>query len=190
MRGVISDVVRLPDGTYLRPVAPTDVEALADAYRRNRAHLRRWEPSRAESYFTADGQLVRFQAQSRLRDERRLMAWVLADGDRIVGAVTLSQVTFGAFRSASLGYWVDVDRTGAGLATSAVAEVCRLARHRLGLHRLEASTMLENEPSARVLGKCGFEPIGVAPRYLWIDDAWRDHRLYQRVLHDEPPSDW
>lgn len=187
---MISDVVQLFDGTYLRPVTLDDAEPLADGLRRNREHLRPWEPSRADSYFTAEAQLARIQAQLRLCDERRLAPWVLADEDRIVGVVTLSQLTYGAFRNASLGYWVDADRTGAGLATAAVAEVCRLARDRMELHRVEASTMLTNGASARVLTKCGFVPIGVAPRYLWVDDAWRDHRLYQRVLHDEPPAAW
>ena len=187
---MISDVVQLPDGTYLRPVAMRDAEALAAAHVRNRAHLKPWEPTRQESYYTAEGQVSRVGAQLRLSEEGRAVPWVLASGDQIVGGVTLSHVVRGPWRNANLGYWIDVDHTGAGLATAAVTEACRLARDRLELHRLEASTMLANEPSARVLAKCGFEPIGVAPRYLWIDDAWRDHRIYQRILHDEPPTSW
>jgi hypothetical protein len=26
----------------------------------------------------------------------------------------------------------------------------------------------------------------MAPEYLFIDDAWQDHNLYQRILHDRP----
>jgi [ribosomal protein S5]-alanine N-acetyltransferase len=28
--------------------------------------------------------------------------------------------------------------------------------------------------------------FGIAPRYLFIGGCWQDHRLYQRILHDNP----
>jgi ribosomal-protein-alanine N-acetyltransferase len=28
----------------------------------------------------------------------------------------------------------------------------------------------------------------MAPRYLHIDGQWRDHRMFQRILHDGPPA--
>jgi ribosomal-protein-alanine N-acetyltransferase len=37
--------------------------------------------------------------------------------------------------------------------------------------------MPENERSARLLERLGFERIGLARRYLFIDGAWRDHVL-------------
>jgi len=49
------------------------------------------------------------------------------------------------------------------------------------LHRLEAGTLLDNRASQRVLEKNGFEPIGIARNYLYINDAWRDHLLFQRI---------
>jgi ribosomal-protein-alanine N-acetyltransferase len=94
----------------------------------------------------------------------------------------------GPFRSAWLGYWIAADRQGRGLATAAVERVCRIARETVGLHRLEASTRPDNLASQRVLEKSGFEPIGMAPRYLHIGGEWRDHRLFQRILHDDDPT--
>ncbi|MER6104301.1 GNAT family protein [Streptomyces sp. NPDC001832] len=44
----------------------------------------------------------------------------------------------------------------------------------------------DNVASQRVLAKCGFEQYGMAPRYLHINGEWRDHRLFQRILHDGP----
>ncbi|MFG2778107.1 GNAT family N-acetyltransferase [Streptomyces prunicolor] len=114
--------------------------------------------------------------------------WILVSGGRIAGAVTLSGVVLGPFRSASLGYWIAADRQGRGLATAAVERVCRTARETAGLHRLEASTRLDNPASQRVLEKAGFEPIGMAPRYPHIGGEWRDHRLFQRILHDGDPT--
>jgi ribosomal-protein-alanine N-acetyltransferase len=55
-----------------------------------------------------------------------------------------------------------------------------------GLHRLEGGTLLHNEASQRVLLRSGFEFFGIAPKLLFIAGAWQDHRLYQRILHDDP----
>nr|WP_315850337.1 GNAT family protein [Arthrobacter woluwensis] len=51
----------------------------------------------------------------------------------------------------------------------------------LGLHRLEAGTLLHNTASQRVLLKNGFTVFGTAPRYLRIQGRWQDHRLFQRL---------
>jgi [ribosomal protein S5]-alanine N-acetyltransferase len=49
----------------------------------------------------------------------------------------------------------------------------------LGLHRLQAGTLLHNVPSQRVLIKNGFRPFAVAPSYLKIAGEWQDHILFQ-----------
>ncbi|WP_308368719.1 GNAT family protein [Streptomyces sp. ISL-36] len=164
---------------HIRPATPADAPALAEALVRNREYMRPWEPYRTERYYTAEGQAERLADGG----ER----WFAVDGDLVVGCATLSGIVLGPFRSASLGYWVDGAYTGRGLATRLVEEVFRAAREELGLHRIEAGTLLDNHASQRVLAKSGFERIGTAPRYLHIDGAWRDHHLFQRILHDNPP---
>ncbi|GHB26134.1 GNAT family N-acetyltransferase [Streptomyces chryseus] len=163
----------------IRPATPDDAPALADAVLRNRERMRPWEPYRPPNYYTVEG-----QAQ-RLADGTK--RWFALDAEAIVGVATLSGTALGPLRSASLGYWIDGAYTGRGLATNLVDEVCRAAREQLGLHRIEAGTLLDNHASQRVLAKSGFEPIGTAPRYLHIDGAWRDHYLFQRILHDDAP---
>ena len=161
------------------PGSPDDAAALAAALLRNRAYMRPFEPWRAETYYTPEGQAAR------LADGGR--RWFAVDGERVVGMATLSGIVLGPFRSASLGYWVDEEYGGRGLATALTEEVCRAAREELGLHRVEASTLLDNHASQRVLAKCGFRRIGTAPDYLHIDGAWRAHHLFQRILHADPP---
>ncbi|MFE0700427.1 GNAT family N-acetyltransferase [Streptomyces sp. NPDC058872] len=169
----------LADSPRIRPATPGDAPALARALVRNRAHMKPWEPHRPERYYTAEAQV------ERLADGAA--QWIAVDGDEVVGAATLSGIVLGAFRSASLGYWVDRDHTGRGLATALVETVCNGAREGLGLHRIQAGTLLHNHASQRVLAKSGFTRIGTAPRYLHIDGDWRDHHLFQRILHDDPP---
>ncbi|MEV6204047.1 GNAT family protein [Streptomyces sp. NPDC051771] len=162
----------------VRAAEAEDARALAEALGRNRGHMRATEPYRPERYYTAEAQA------ERLADGGR--RWFAVEGERIVGAAILSGIVLGPFRSASLGYWVDGERTGRGIASLLVAEVLRASRDELGLHRIEACTLLDNHASQRVLAKAGFEPIGTAPRYLHIAGAWRDHHLFQRILHDRP----
>ncbi len=41
--------------------------------------------------------------------------------------------------------------------------------------------MPENERSARLLARLGFVRVGLARNYLFINGAWRDHVLTERI---------
>ncbi len=176
----------IPDGYHIRPLAPDDAAALAAAYDRNREHLAPWDPVRDPSFSTAEGQVDVVTRQLSLVRGRLLAAWVLTHGDDIVGRVNLNNIVRGVQCSAQLGYWVDHEHLRRGLAAAAVDHACREAPA-LGLHRVEAGTMVSNEASQRVLLRCGFELYGMAPKFLFLVGAWQDHNLYQRILHDDPP---
>ena len=174
-------------GILLRPLLDGDGAQLAAAYTRNRAHLARWEPLRSEEFFSAARQDEFVRESLRGVADGRSAAYVLEDGRRrIVGRVNLSDIVRGAFWSAHLGYWVDKDLTGRGVMRGAVSAVCALARDDLGLHRVQAATLVHNEASQRVLRATGFTEIGRAPRYLRIAGEWQDHLLFQRILEDAP----
>ena len=166
----------------IRPLERDDAEELAGLLARNRSFLAPFEPERPASFFSTAGQRVRLDE---LEDRRRIGAgnvYAILDEDEIAGTISLSNVVRGAFQSANIGYWVDRDRNGRGLASRAVEAVAAEAFGPIGLHRLEAGTLVDNIASQRVLEKNGFTRIGVAPRYLRIGGAWRDHVLYQRTV--------
>ncbi|MFJ2246501.1 GNAT family N-acetyltransferase [Streptomyces sp. NPDC087862] len=185
---MIHDTHRLDAEVRLRPVTPADAASLADSLTRSRAYMQPWEPVRPESFYTEQGQRDRLAGLLADRDAGRCMSWVLADeADRAIGGFNLNGIVLGPFRSGTLGYWTDVEYAGRGLATAAVRRICEVARDGLRLHRVEAGTVVDNAASQRVLAKCGFEQFGMAPRYLHINGEWRDHRLFQRILHDGLP---
>lgn len=158
----------------IRPLVPEDAEALLALRLANREFMAPFDPIRPERFFTLEHQAEIARNESGL-------AFAILDEGALAGTITLSNVSGGAFCSANVGYWVDRDRNGRGLASRAVAEVVEVAFGPLGLHRLEAGTLVDNRGSQRVLEKNGFELIGLAPRYLHIDGAWRDHLLFQRT---------
>jgi hypothetical protein len=65
-----------------------------------------------------------------------------------------------------------------------VADVIGIAFGELGLHQLEASTLLHNTPSQRVLARNGFRPFAVAEAYLNIAGKWQDHVMF-RLLNQQ-----
>jgi RimJ/RimL family protein N-acetyltransferase len=63
-----------------------------------------------------------------------------------------------------MGYWIGRSFWGRGFAREACTALFVIARP-LGLTRLEASHLIDNPASARVLDKLGFESVGIiAPR--------------------------
>ena len=161
-----------------------DAEPLADLLDANREFLAPWEPIRDPDFYTLAGQ--RAEIEKLLRDTERgvTVAHVILNEDGIIGRVTLSNIVRGAFQSGNLGYWIGSAHTGRGHGSAAVARIAELAFSTLGLHRIEAGTLLHNNASQRVLERNGFERFGLAKRYLRIAGRWQDHALFQRIAPD------
>jgi ribosomal-protein-alanine N-acetyltransferase len=171
----------------VRLVRPDDAGALAALVLGSRAALAPWEPLHSEEYFTEPGQrrgLVQALARQARGEQHPYV--VLVDG-RPAGRVNLNDVVRGAFQNAHLGYWIDVEHQGRGVATAAVRAVLAAAFGELGLHRVQAGTLVDNHASRRVLAKLGFAEIGFAPRYIRIAGRWQDHVLHQRLADDPLP---
>lgn len=168
----------------IRLVRAEDAEEMASLLGVNREHLAPWDPVRPETYFTVEGQREVIARQLASHQGGTEYPFVIQDGGAILGRVTLSNVVRGPLQSANLGYWIDHAHQGSGLVTRAAAAAIDHARDDLGLHRLEAGTLVHNLGSQRVLEKLGFLRYGLAPAFLHIAGAWQDHVLFQLLLHD------
>jgi [ribosomal protein S5]-alanine N-acetyltransferase len=165
----------------LRPARVEDAEALASLYAAQRGFLAPFDPVRPDAFYTVQGQRMELeQAVAQSRADLRHRFVIVVEGT-IVGTLGISNVVRGQFQSANLGYFVAQEMNGRGVATRAVGVAAEWAFGRLGLHRLEAGTLVDNLASQRVLEKNGFDRIGLARRYLRIAGDWRDHVLFQRV---------
>jgi ribosomal-protein-alanine N-acetyltransferase len=173
--------------TRTRLLALDDAPVLTRLVRKDREFQAPWEPARDERWYTEAGQGADLRAAlERHAAGLALPCVVLDDDGAVAGRVTLNNVVRGAFQSCSIGYWVASASNGRGLATSAVAEMLRRAFTDLGLHRVEAGTLLHNAASQKVLERNGFTRYGLAPRYLRIAGRWQDHVLFQ-VLDSATP---
>jgi RimJ/RimL family protein N-acetyltransferase len=101
------------------------------------------------------------------REPRFLIAERFGDY-RLVGGVGLHR---GERGGVELGYWLTPEVWGRGYATEAGRAVLDLARHALGLTRVDSHHHADNPASGRVLRKLGFVECGGSRRYALARDA-------------------
>lgn len=111
---------------------------------------------------------------------------VTVDGE-FAGQVTVGNILRGSAQFGQVGYWIDQRHAGHGFTPVAVALVVEHCFTALGLHRIEVAIRPENDASLRVVEKLGLREYGFSPRYLHIDDQWRDHRLFE-ITREECPD--
>jgi ribosomal-protein-alanine N-acetyltransferase len=102
----------------------------------------------------------------------------------IVGAINLSQIVYGVFKSAYLGYQVGSPFAGHGYMTEGIRLVLRHAFDAMRLHRLEANIQPSNVASIALVERAGFTKEGYSRRYLKINGRWRDHERWALIAED------
>ena len=180
----------MPD-VRIRPLVVEDSTELAALFVRERAFLAPFDPVRGESWFTETEQRARIERATAAGLDAAGRRYAILLGETIVGTIAISNIVRGAFQSANIGYFVEQAANGRGIASRAVALLVADAFAEFGLHRIEASTLLDNVGSQRVLLRNGFRPTGLSLRYLCIAGGWRDHLLFARTREDdgEPVAD-
>jgi ribosomal-protein-alanine N-acetyltransferase len=171
----------------LRPLALADRRAWRESRMRNASWLRPWDatvppgtPGRPASYRAL---VRRLNRQAR---EGTTMPFAIEVGGRFAGQVTVNNIVRGSAQFASLGYWIDREFAGRGVVPRAVALVIDHCFFTAGLHRVEIAIRPENSNSLRVVEKLGLHEVGYAPRFLHIDGAWRDHRIFAVTVEECP----
>src|SRR4029077_20410849 len=126
-----------------------------------------------------------------LRRSRHLQnrCWLIfRRSDRaVIGAVELSQIVAGRFRSAYLGYHIGAPFARQGHMREALCAVLRLAFGPLRLHRVEANIQPHNRASIALVKRLGFRREGYSRRYLRIGGRWRDHERWALLVDEWHP---
>jgi ribosomal-protein-alanine N-acetyltransferase len=162
-------------------LSPADSEEVLKYYLKNREYLKAFEPDRDEGFYTID-----VQRRTLIEGYRQFLKgdsvnFGIYRNDKLIGKIQLSNIVTGVFRSAFVGYSIDEDEQGNGYMKEALKLILRYSFDELGLHRLEASTLVDNLKSQNVLKACGFKEIGINEKYLFINGKWRDHITFYKV---------
>ena len=125
--------------------------------------------------------------------ERRTATEITADEDRITLAVELGGRVIGdvvikagqlADRQAEIGWALNPDYHGRGLATEAARELLAVAFGELGMHRAWAQLDPRNVASARVCEKLAMRQEAYFRHDIWFKGEWGDTAIYA-ILADE-----
>jgi ribosomal-protein-alanine N-acetyltransferase len=165
----------------------TDSKAWKVARAANAEWLRPWEatvPAGDESVPRTFRGMVR-DLHHQAREGRALPMAVTVGGD-FAGQLTVSNIVGGSARFGQIGYWIDQRYAGRGAMPVAVAMMIDYCFGQLALHRIEVAIRPENTASLRVVEKLRLVEVGFAPKYLHIDGAWRDHRLFAVTVEEVP----
>lgn len=168
----------------LRNLTPENTEEMLDYYIRNEEHLRQYEPTRDSGFYTYEGQKeILTESFRQFIDGTSIDLGIFKD-EKLIGKIKLSNIVYGILRNAFVGYSIDKGHQGRGYMKEALNTVCSYAFEEMGLHRLEASTLMDNSISQGVLKACGFNELGISEKYLYINGEWRDHKIFYKVNDD------
>ena len=167
-------------GIYLRYPRIADYPIWAKLRGESRDFLTPWEPVWSDDELTRGAfrrRIKRYQKETRL--DSAYVFFVLRESDDVLlGGCTLSNVRRGVTQCCTLGYWIGAKFARQGYMTGAVKALVPFVFRTLGMHRIEAACVPENEPSRKLLARVGFREEGLARRYLLINGEWADHLLF------------
>lgn len=174
------------DRLSLRQPLQQDFRAWTDLRRESQDFLIPWEPEWAADHLSRKAFTNRVHwAQRSISNGSAMPLFLLRrEDERLLGAITLDNIRRGPAQAGTLGYWIGTPFARQGYMREAIEAVVHYAFERLDLSRLEAACLPENDPSRRLLEKCGFKYEGVAQSYLQINGRWRTHVLYASLRHD------
>lgn len=165
----------------MRILTPDDAEELLQYNIRNKRHLEKYEPRRDNAFYTLDVQKKILEDSYRQYLNGSSLDFGIFKDNKFIGKIKVSNVVYGIFKNGIIGYSIDKDEQGRGYMKEAVNRIVKYCFEELGLHRVEASALLDNERSKGVLEGCGFLELGINKNYLFINGKWRDHITYYRI---------
>jgi RimJ/RimL family protein N-acetyltransferase len=144
----------------LRCWQPGDVDGLCDAIGASLDELREWMPWAHDEPKPPDEKIefIR-EARSAFDDDRDYIFGIFdAAEETVLGGTGLHTRRGPGIRE--IGYWVRSSHTGRGIATEATAALTQIAFETQGVHRVEIRCSPDNEASAAIPEKLGFEHEG------------------------------
>ncbi|MPQ29882.1 N-acetyltransferase [Clostridium estertheticum] len=165
----------------IRALTPGDAQEVLGFHLRNRKYLSCFEPVRDETFYTLENQKRTLTEGYKQFLNGSGVNFGIYKAKKLIGKIRISNIVIGVFKNAFIGYSMDEEEQNKGYMKEAVKLAVTYAFEELELHRVEASTLINNEKSQRVLKNCGFKELGISEKYLYINGEWRDHMVFYKV---------
>ncbi len=171
----------------LRPVARRDYWRLQYLLTQDRDWLEPWEATTPGLRTVVNAGWMISSLKSQARRGTGLGFVILHNGN-IVGQLNVASIQHGSVSSATIGYWIAKSVAGNNITPIAVALAIDFLMDEIGLHRIEIDIRPENGPSLRVVEKLGLRLEGIKERFIHIDGAWRDHKVFAITVEEKKGS--
>ncbi|NLA66117.1 MAG: GNAT family N-acetyltransferase [Leucobacter sp.] len=165
----------------IRVVAQRDAATLRRLLTENRTWLEPWEATFPGGGGAVPGTVSLRPVIRAMRKQQRAgvsISFVITYDGAVAGQLSVSDISGGAARTASIGYWISQHVAGRGVTPTAVALAIDYLFFELRLHRVEICIRPENEASLRVVKKLGMRYEGRRDRYIHIAGSWCDHDCF------------
>ena len=146
--------------------------------------LNQWEPEKDFNYYSKNLFVKRVKWAKKNFDLKIVLHFFLflRSNYQLVGGITLDNIRYGPFQSATLGYWLGEEFSKKGIMTEGLNSLITYANKTMGISRIEAATLPNNLASRRLLENCNFKYEGVGQYYLQIKGKWQHHILYANIF--------
>lgn len=170
-------------GLNIRPLMSTHAGRWFEAIERSRSEILHWEewPEAVRSLEEAQALLERLEAD--WRAGRTFSFGIFTEGGALIGGLTVSNVLWDC-RCADLGYWVEPQFRGKGVAAWAARQLFDFCFRVLQFQRLALVIRVDNLASQRVAQKLGAQFEGVARKRIFHGQQALDARVYAITLGD------
>lgn len=174
----------------IRTAEPTDGKLISDYFISNREHLKPWEPSREDAFYTQAGwtqRLIKLNELHRMGLGYYLLILDTHSGE-MLGTISFSNMSRFPFHACNVGYSLGKNAQGKGAMSRGLKLAVKYMFSVQNIHRIMASYMPRNHRSEAVLQRLGFEREGFAKDYLLIDGQWEDHNLTSLINPNWKPA--
>lgn len=156
---------------------------IRDYYLNNKTHLSNWEPTRDAAFYDIENWQIWVRESQKLFEAGNAIKLVVLNKSltEVIGVCNFTNIIRGVFQACNLGYSIGENHQGHGYMYEVLDAAVKYVFEEVGLHRVMANYVPENDRSAAVLNRLGFTQEGLAKSYLKINGRWRDHVLTSKV---------
>ena len=171
----------MTEKTHLRELGPEDEERIAHILSQEKVIQHTLFPLMDRDQTKT---FLRSNLDEQVKETRKYITMAVTgdDSNTLIGLCGL--VLNPAHEDAEVWYLLDPVYWNRGIATKAVARALQKGFAEYDAHRMWATCLPENPPSARVLEKAGFRKEGYLKEHLKIRGEWKDCCLYAILDHE------
>ena len=132
---------------------------------------------------TFDSALEEVNYWGSLFPSKKSIYWAIAlkENNQMIGTAGFNMISFANSR-AEISYDLDPNYWGKGIMLRTIKAIVKYADIALALTRIQATVIIDNHRSLKLLQRCGFNEEGYLKKYEVVEGELKDYYMYARVV--------